>query len=73
MKAQILHHENEIAEILQKRRKELKITQKELAAFCKLSHNGISKIELGQSEIKLSTLLKMSKMLGFAIALEMEE
>lgn len=35
-----------LAEVLKKRRKELKITQKELAAFCNLSHNGISRIEV---------------------------
>jgi len=63
----------EIANVLKKRRKKMQITQKSLADFCNLSHNGISRIELGQSDVQLSTLLKMSKVLGFTIQLEMEE
>jgi len=62
-----------LAEVLKKRRKELKITQKELAAFCNLSNNGISRIEVADSDVKLSTLLKMSKLLGFKIVIELEE
>lgn len=62
----------ELAEVLKKRRHQLKITQKSLAAFCNLSHNGISRIELGESDVQLSTILKMSKVLGFKIILEME-
>lgn len=62
----------ELAAILKMRRHQLKITQKSLAAFCNLSHNGISRIELGQSDVQLSTILKMSKVLGFKIIFEME-
>lgn len=62
----------ELAEVLKTRRHELKITQKSLADFCNLSHNGISRIELAQSDVQLSTILKMSKVLGFKIILEME-
>ncbi|KTD59883.1 transcriptional regulator [Legionella santicrucis] len=63
----------ELAEVLKNRRRELNITQKSLAAFCNLSHNGISRIELAQSDAQLSTILKMSKILGFKIILEMEQ
>lgn len=63
---------NDLAEVLKLRRHQLKITQKSLASFCNLSHNGISRIELGQSDVQLSTILKMSKILGFKIILEME-
>lgn len=62
----------DLAAVLKNRRHELNITQKTLAAFCNLSHNGISRIELGQSDVQLSTILKMSKVLGFKITLEME-
>lgn len=62
----------DLAEVLKIRRHQLKITQKSLAAFCNLSHNGISRIELGQSDLQLSTILKLSKVLGFKIILEME-
>jgi transcriptional regulator with XRE-family HTH domain len=64
---------NQIAKALKERRQDLNITQKQLAAYCNLSHNGISRIELGESDIKLSTLMKMSRMLGFKIVFEMEE
>lgn len=62
----------DLATALKMRRHHLKITQKSVAAFCNLSHNGISHIELGQSDVQLSTLLKLSKVLGFKIILEME-
>lgn len=63
----------DLADTLKSRRKELDITQKQLADFCNLSHNGISRIELGDSDVKLSTLLKMSKLLGFTIVLDMAD
>lgn len=63
----------DLAEALKTRRNQLQITQKVLADFCDLSHNGISRIELGQSDVQLSTILKISKVLGFKIILEMEE
>jgi predicted transcriptional regulator len=63
----------DLADTLKSRRKELDITQKQLADFCDLSHNGISRIELGDSDVKLSTLLKMSKLLGFTIVLDMAD
>ena len=47
--------------VIKERRKELEITPKELASVCDLSHNGISRIEVADSDIKLSTLLKMGK------------
>jgi transcriptional regulator with XRE-family HTH domain len=69
----IIISRTDLVKALKNRRHELKITQKSLADFCNLSHNGISRIELGESDIQLSTLLKMSKVLGFKIVLEMEE
>ena len=50
----------------------LGITQKQLADFCNLSHNGISQIELGNKDIRISTLLKIAKMLGIKISFEMD-
>jgi predicted transcriptional regulator len=69
----IIHDEKELAVALKDRRKELDITQKDLARVCDLSHNGISRIEVADSDIKLSTLLKMGKFLGFKVVLEMDE
>jgi transcriptional regulator with XRE-family HTH domain len=62
----------ELASVLKVRRHQLNITQKTLADFCNLSHNGISRIELGHNDVQLSTILKLSKVLGFKIILEME-
>jgi ribosome-binding protein aMBF1 (putative translation factor) len=62
-----------LVKFLRQRREELGISQKELAQLCNLSHNGISKLETDKREVKLSTLLKMSKILGFKLALEVEE
>lgn len=72
MDKHIINSAEELAEILKRRRHQLNITQKTLAAFCNLSHNGISRIELGESDVQLSTILKMTKVLGFKIILEME-
>lgn len=58
--------------LLRKRRKELDITQIELGKFCNLSHTGIGRIELAQNDVKFETLLKLSKLLGFKIKLELE-
>ena len=73
MKRAAILNEKDLAQALKNRRKELGITQKSLADFCNLSHNGISRIELADSDIKLSTLFKMTKILGFKISLEMED
>ena len=62
----------DLACALRARRKELKITQKEMAKYCDLSHTGIGKIEMGVSDVKVSTLLKISRILGFKIDLEMD-
>lgn len=73
MKQIPIFNEKDMAKSLKERRKDLKITQKYLADFCNLSHNGISRMEMADSDIKLSSLLKMAKILGFKIILEMEE
>ncbi len=60
---------------LAKRRKALGISQLQLSQLCNLSVNGISKFEAsdGDREIKLSTLLKISKILGIRLKLEFEK
>lgn len=70
---ELVMSEKVLADVLKKRRKELGITQKELADFCDLSHNGISRIEMADKSLRLSTLLKISKMLGFKVILRMED
>lgn len=65
----------ELVEVLVERRKSLGISQFELAQLCNLSVNGISKFEsnAGEREVKLSTLFKLSEVLGFNLSLEFEE
>jgi len=65
----------ELVEKIKERRKELGISQVELAQLCNLSENGISKLEsnAGEREVKLSTLFKLSEVLGFKLSLEFEQ
>lgn len=63
----------DLGTLLRKRRKELKITQIDLAKFTNLSHTGIGRIELAQNDVQFKTLLKLSKMLGFKIKIEFED
>lgn len=65
----------QLVKTLIKRRKDLGISQSELAKLCNLSVNRISKLESneGEREVKLSTLFKLSQVLGVKIVLEFEE
>lgn len=65
----------DLVEKLVERRKSLGISQSEVAQLCNLSVNGISKFEsnAGEREVKLSTLFKLSEVLGFKLSLEFEE
>lgn len=65
----------DLVEQLIERRKSLGISQSELAQLCNLSVNGISKFEsnAGEREVKLSTLFKLSEVLGLKLLLEFEE
>lgn len=66
----------DLSQFLKQRRTELGISQAELARLCNLSLNGISKLESnkdGSREVKLSTLFKLSRFLGFELALTVEE
>ena len=69
------HSPQELIQILTQRRKELSISQPELAQLANLSTNGISKLESqnGDREIKLSTLFKISPFLGIKLLVEFEE
>lgn len=72
----MIKNTKDISQLLKARREELGISQAELAQLCNLSLNGISKLESnkdGTREVKLSTLFKLSKFLGFELALKVEE
>jgi transcriptional regulator with XRE-family HTH domain len=70
---EMIDEPKKLGELIRKRRKEMKITQKEIAQYCDLSHTGIGKIEMGTTDVKISTLLKLFKILGIKINLMFEE
>lgn len=72
--AQVIENTAQLVRVLADRRKALGVSQAELAQLCDLSVNGISKLEsaAGAREVKLSTLFKLGKFLGFSIQLEFE-
>ena len=62
-----------MTQLLKKRRRELGITQSELAQYCNLSRSGISQIELGEKDIRFSTLIKICKILGLDLDVKWED
>lgn len=65
-----LGFQTNIGSIVQKTRKEKNITQEQLAEYCGLSSRAIIKIEKGETDIKLSTILKLVSLLGLDLTLE---
>lgn len=60
---------SEVGNFIKSQRKEMNITQEELANFAGLSRVGVVKFEKDEGDIKFSTLLKVVKFLGFEIVL----
>lgn len=71
--AYIINSIDDLALVLQKRRKMVGITQKQLADFCNLSHNGISQIEQAHKNVRFSTLMKMIRITGLKVVLYEDE
>ena len=59
----------EIARVLVKRRKELGISQAELAEICQVSIHTLSSIESGAGNPTIGSLLKITDVLGLTINL----
>lgn len=59
-----------IGPYLKKLRKKKKITQVELAEYAGLSRAGVVKVESGESDIKLSTLISIVNLLGIDLVLK---
>lgn len=72
-KSVLIENSQQLGDLLRARRKELQITQKDLAKFTNLSHTGIGRIEMAQNDVKFETLIKLSKILGFKIKIELED
>ncbi len=65
----IVKDPSEIGSFVKKKRKEMNVTQDELANFAGLSRVGVVKLEKDEGDIKLSTLIKVANLLGFEIVL----
>jgi transcriptional regulator with XRE-family HTH domain len=50
--------------LIRRRRKSLKLSQSDLAGLCGLTKEGLSRIERGEVEPKLGTVLKLVKILN---------
>ena len=59
-----------IGSFVKNQRKEMDVTQDELANFAGLSRVGVVKLEKEEGDIKLSTLIKVANLLGFEIVLK---
>lgn len=65
----IVKNTSEIGSFIKNQRKDMNVTQDELANFAGLSRVGVVKLEKEEGDIKLSTLLKVANLLGFEIML----
>ena len=63
---------NKIGNIIKNRRKELKITQPDLADLAEVSVNTLYRIERGQSNPSLAVVEKLADILGLEINLEVK-
>jgi transcriptional regulator with XRE-family HTH domain len=54
----------EFVKIIRQRRKTMKLSQSDLAGLCGLTKEGLSRIERGDVEPKLGTVLKLVKLLS---------
>lgn len=63
----------DLGKVLKLRRRAMNVTQKQVADFCNLSHNGISQIEIAAESPRLSILIKICKLLGLKIVIYSEE
>ena len=73
MQKVVIQERTHLAHAIKKRRKELGLTQQQLADLSNLSLNGISQLEIGNKDTQLSTLLKLAPILGFKLTLDMDE
>lgn len=60
------------AEVLRERRKELKLTQQELADKIGRERSYINRIEKGETDIQLSTFIRIADALGLRLHLDLQ-
>jgi DNA-binding XRE family transcriptional regulator len=64
---------SDVSFLIKKQRKMIKATQRDIEDVCDISHNGLSQIEIGKSEPKISTLIKLGRILGFKLVAHFDE
>ena len=64
---------SDLGNIIKIRRKELKITQRDLAELSSVSINTITKIERGEANPSIRLLEKISNILGMEVKLEVKK
>lgn len=62
-----------IGKLIQKRRKELRVTQGQLAEVAEVSINTLYKIERGQANPTLDSLQKIADVLGLEVTLKLKD
>ena len=65
----ILKDSTKTGPLIKKLRKDLGVTQEDLAGFGSLSRLGVVKLEQEGHDLKLSTLIKVANLLGFEVVL----
>ncbi len=63
----------EIAEIIQKRRADLNITQSDLSEITGIGLRTIKRIEKGEGNVSLEVLLKLLNVLGLKIEIKVKQ
>ena len=65
--------DNNLGEVIKKRRKELGITQPHLAELANISKNTLYKLERGQSNPSIRIVSKIAEVLGMELRLVVKE
>ena len=65
----ILKDSTKAGPLIKKLRKDLGVTQEDLAGFAGVSRLGVVKLEQEGNDLKLSSLIKVANLLGFEVIL----
>lgn len=69
----IVKEPKEIGQRLRRLRKELKLTQQEAAAMCKVGTRFLSELENGKQSLHLGKVLKVLQAFGLVVALKRKD
>lgn len=72
MNLKYIDQDQDLSNFIRKRRKDLGMTQTELANLSGLSMNGLAKFERGESSLSFSNIMNLTLNLGVRIGLDIE-